>query len=444
MKKLFFVAALVSLIFSGCSKDEYSNEITEGFGAVQIDLTSSGEFTETKTGNVEVGNFYVRILKGETVVKSYNSYSQVPNAVEVAPGTYTIEAGTHEKDPAAFDQPIFYGSKDFTVAAGKVVPVNLTCKLTNMKVTIKYTETFGNEIADNFEIAVTNGTGNLVFTKTIIDNGSSGYFTVAPLVVKLTAQRKNIGDEVLHTIEIPDGKAQDHFILTFDAQETGDIEFGTEDGGSGIVIDWSVNNREHEVIIPGEDETEIPDENPEGGDPEGGEGSGDNEGGNDPVEEYLPTVSGDGIGTPKEISMSADNENVAVDINIAALNGKTIKDILVTISSDPVDFQNLVGMLFPSLGGTFSIVDFSDAQGAERKMVLGPMTESNPDGLGLIADPDTDPIAGKTSYTFQIGHFMGALASTGLSVGTLCNFKLKVIDSEDKETTATCVIKMVE
>ena len=151
-------------------------------------------------------------------------------------------------------------------------------------------------------------------------------------------------------------------------------------------------------------------------------------------------ITGDGIGVAKEISMSANNDNIAVDINIAALNGKTIKDIQVSISSDPADFQNLVSTLFPTLSGTFSIVDFSDAAGAERKAVLGP----GADGLGLIDDPDTDPIFGKTSYTFRIGRFMGALASTGLSEGTLCNFSMKVIDSEDKEATATCVIKMVK
>ena len=131
---------------------------------------------------------------------------------------------------------------------------------------------------------------------------------------------------------------------------------------------------------------------------------------------------------------------MTVDINLATLNGKTIKDVLVNISSEPSDFQDIVALLFPPLTGTFSIVDFSDAAGADRKAVLGP----GGDGLGLIADPDVDSILGKTSYTFKIGHFMGALATTGLSEGTLCKFTLEVIDSEDKTATATCVIKMVK
>ncbi len=456
MKKLFLVAAFAGLILLGCSKEGYDkNGLSAGKGAVSIGLESKGEFTQVKSEGVEVGDFFVEIVKGETVVKRFEKYSEVPNSVEIAPGTYTIAAGSHGNDPAAFNQPVFLGSGEFTVTAGRVVPVNITCTLQNMKVTLKYTEAFGREIADNFEIAVSNGTGNLLFTKSVIDNGSSGYFSPGSLSIKLNGTRKSTGEEILHSIDIPDGKAQDHFVLTFDAQETGDIEFG-ENGNPGITVDYTVNNREVEIIIPGVDETPVPDDGEGGGSGDGGDGGngdggngGDGEGGEggeggQPANEYLPTITGDGIGTPKQISMSANNDNMVVDIHIATLNNKTIKDILVTITSTPSSFQDLVGLLFPTLSGTFSIVDFSDANGAERKNVLGPVTASNPDGLGLIANPDTDPIAGKSSYTFSIGQFMGALASTGLEAGTVCNFTMKVVDSEDKETVATCAIVMVE
>ena len=443
MKKLLLIVAFAGLLLSGCAKEKYDTVEEEILGAVSIGLKSSGEFTQaTKGADASVEDFYVKILKGEAVVKSYDKYSQMPNAIEIAPGTYTIEAGSHGDAPAAFDQPVYFGQSEFSITAGNVVSVDVTCKLQNMKVTIQYTEAFGREVAPNYEIAVTNGTGNLIFTKEIIDAGRSGYFSVGALSIRLNGTRTSSGEEILHFMDIPDGKAQDHFVLTFDAKETGDILFGDENK-SGITIDYTVNNRNIEIIVPGEDETEIPDDNTgDGGDNgEGGEGgNGGQGGGQTPVEQYFPVISGDGVGTAKEISMSANNDNITVDINLATLNGKTIKDVLVTISSEPSDFQDIVALLFPPLTGTFSIVDFSDAAGADRKAVLGP----GGDGLGLIADPDVDPILGKTSYTFKIGHFMGALATTGLSEGTLCKFTLKVVDSEDKETTATCVIKMVK
>lgn len=429
MKKLFLIAAFAGLLMSGCSKEGYNaNGLKEGYGAVSIGLESSGSFTETKAGNEIVDEFYVKILSGETVVKSYNKYKDVPNAVEIAPGTYTIEAGTHNDSPAAFNEPVFFGSGEFTVSAGAVVPVAVTCTLKNMKVTIRYTEAFGNEIADDFEIVVTNGSGNLLFTKTIIDEGNSGYFSVAPLSIRLNGKRKSTGEEILESIEIPNGKAKDHFVLTFDAQETGDIQFG-QNGTGGITIDWSVNDRQQDIVIPGEDETPVPDE---------GDGSGDggNEGdGGNPVEEYLPTITGNGIGTPVVISKTMSEEELgamSVDININTLNSKTIKDILVTITSDPAALQDAAAAI--GLSGTFSIVNFDDATGGARKDLL--------EELGLIKDPSTDPIKGKTNYLFKIGPFMGGLG-TAADPGT-CNFAVKVIDSDNKEASANCVVNITE
>ncbi len=446
MKKLFLIAAFAGLILSGCSKEGYDNGVTEGYGAVAIGLQSKGEFTQVKSENVEVADFFVKIMNGENVVKSFNRYADIPNAVEVVPGTYTIQAGSHGNDPAAFDQPIYFGEGDFTVQAGKVVPVDVTCTLQNMKVTIQYTEAFGKEIADNFEIAVTNGVGNLVFTKTVIDNGSSGYFSAGALSIRLNGTRKTTGEEILHSIDIPDGKAQDHFVLTFDAQETGDIQFGDENN-TGIKIDYTVNNRNVEIIVPGEDETPIPDDGGNTGTGEGGQGGntgdggegGDNgqggQGGGEPVNEYLPSITGDGIGTPVEISKSATDEQLAamsVDINIATLNSKTIKNILVTITSNPTGLQEAAAAL--GLSGTFSIVDFSDADGELRK---GLLVE-----LGLISDPETDPIEGKSEYVFKIGSFMGALAAVA-EPGS-CNFKVEVVDSESKTSSANCIVNIVE
>ncbi len=437
MKKIILIATAAVLTLFGCQKEGYESKLPDGKGAVSIALERSGEFTipVIKSEDVSVDGFYVRILKGEVVVSSFNRYSDVPSSVELTPGVYTIEAGSHRNDPAAFDQPIFYGSGEFTVAAGKILPVNVVCTLQNMKVTVGYTEKFGREMMENFEVAVTNGTGNLVFTKTIIDNGSSGYFSPGSLTIKLNGYRKVTGEEILHTIEIPDGKAQDHFILDFDAVETGEIDLGVS-GNDCIILDWSVNNKNHGVIIPGEGEEILPDE---GGNQGGGNGGGTEGGENPPVgpvEEYLPTITGDGIGTPVEISKTASDEEleaIVVEINISTLNNKTIEDILVTITSDPEELQSAAAAM--GLSGTFSIVDFSDAGGTDRKSLLIE--------LGLINDPAVDPIKGvKSEHLFPISKFMSALAA--VAEPGICNFNVKVIDSEGKEASADCVVKIVQ
>lgn len=407
MRKLVFLAISAALVLSGCVKEGNINGIGE-YGSVSIGLSSEGEFAEVKSGGeVNVADFYLKILQGASVVKSYSKYSDVPNAIELSPGSYKVEAGTSANADAEWDQPIYYGSQEFSVSAGEALSLDLTCTLSNMKVTVTCSEAFNNEISEDFEIAITNGKGTLIFDKTKIDAGTSGYFSVGTLTIDLTATRKSTGEEILEHRVIEGGAAKDHFILNFDAQETGSISFGD----SGITIDYSLNDREEEIIVPGEDETPV--EEPDPGEPE---------------DEYLPTITGDGIEKP--VTLSSENIPEKVDIIIAALNGKTINDILVSISHTNEAFSTVLPEM--GLDGEFSIVNFDD------EIIDDEIRKTTLVGLKLIEDPEISPIKGKASYTFSIGGFMDALSAfTGTA-----SFEIKVIDSEQKEASATCTIKV--
>lgn len=405
MKRFIFLALSAVMILSGCSKEGNFNNIGGEYGTVSIKIASDGRFVTKSGENVDVNAFYVKIKQGETTVKSYDRYSDMPNTIDIAPGSYTIEAGSAAAADAAWDQPVYYGTQQFDVKAGDVLSLSVTCSLSNMKVTVTCTDNFFNEMEDDFEIAITNGKGTLIYNKAKIEAGESGYFSVGTLTIDLTAKRKGTGDKIIDHRSISDGAAKDHFILNFDAVLTGEIGLGA----NGITLDYTLNNREEHIIIPGEDETPV--------DP-------------DPEDEYLPTITGDGIGTPITISQSGSKPE-KVDINIATLNGKTISDILVSIAHTDVTFSGTI--LTMGLDGEFSIVNFDDENGAVRKTTLV-------EELKLIEDPEISPIKGKANYTFGIGGFMEALA---IFPGT-ADFKIKVIDSDNKEASATCTINIVE
>ena len=405
MKRFIFLALSAVMILSGCSKEGNFNNIGGEYGTVSIKLASDGRFVTKSGENVDVNAFYVKIKQGETTVKSYDRYSDMPNTIDIAPGSYTIEAGSAAAADAAWDQPVYYGTQQFDVKAGDVLSLSVTCSLSNMKVTVTCTDNFFNEMEDDFEIAITNGKGTLIYNKAKIEAGESGYFSVGTLTIDLTAKRKGTGDKIIDHRSISDGAAKDHFILNFDAVLTGEIGLGA----NGITLDYTLNNREEHIIVPGEDETPV--------DP-------------DPEDEYLPTITGDGIGTPITISQSGSKPE-KVDINIATLNGKTISDILVSIAHTDVTFSDMI--LTMGLDGEFSIVNFDDENGAVRKTTLV-------EELKLIEDPEISPIKGKANYTFGIGGFMEALA---IFPGT-ADFKIKVIDSDNKEASATCTINIVE
>lgn len=405
MKRFIFLALSAVMILSGCSKEGNFNNIGGEYGTVSVKIASDGRFVTKSGEDVDVNAFYVKIKQGETTVKSYDRYSDMPNTIDIAPGSYTIEAGSTSAADAAWNQPVYYGTQQFDVKAGDVLSLSVTCSLSNMKVTVTCTDNFFNEMEDDFEIAITNGKGTLIYNKAKIEAGESGYFSVGTLTIDLTAKRKGTGDKIIDHRSISDGAAKDHFILNFDAVLTGEIGLGA----NGITLDYTLNNREEHIIVPGEDETPV--------EP-------------DPEDEYLPTITGDGIGTPITISQSGSKPE-KVDINIATLNGKTISDILVSIAHTDVTFSGMI--LTMGLDGEFSIVNFDDENGAVRKTTLV-------EELKLIEDPEISPIKGKANYTFGIGGFMEALA---IFPGT-ADFKIKVIDSDNKEASATCTINIVE
>ncbi|MEG0518645.1 MAG: DUF4493 domain-containing protein [Bacteroidales bacterium] len=433
MRKLLFILTAITLtvvifVFQGCSgKENWDKEgsgADSGKGTVQLKLSSAGDFTTpaTKGKSVDVNNFKIRILKGTEIYKTYAKYSDVPSVIEIDPGTYTMEAGSTETGDGVFSQPIYFGKSDFTIEAGKVASVNVVCALVNMKVTIRCSERFLNEFNDNFQFVVKSSTDGftttkafLTYTKREIMEGISGYFNPASLRIDFEGTRKLDHTEITDTREISGGAAKDHHVLNYDAQETGGVEISK----GGISVDYTVNNKTEEIIIPGEDQTPVdptdPPVNPtdppvDPTDP--------------PVNEYLPTITGDGIGTPLRLS-DTQAASATVQISVAALNGKTIQSLMVEIDSPYLTKEFLAGVNIPT---KFDLANFATDQAGQT--LKGMLAE-----LGLISVDD--PVKGKTAYSFSIGTFMILIESLPNGQDQTHKFIVTVVDSDGKSKTDT-------
>ena len=454
MKKLLLILPLLVIFFASCEKDNIWKPDVENpgdgkeTGKVTLSVKQEGAFTVvTKSEDaVAVADLRIRIWKGDVIVKEYAKYSQAPNVVELEPGDYTLEAGTTGDKEAAWSQPIYNGKKDFTIESGKVTSANVVCKLTNMKVTIKCTDNFINELNDDFVIVVSNGNqdGFLEYTKSIIEADKSGYFKVGSgkLTVHVKATRKLDGKEVNHYLELNSCNAQDHHVLTFDVQEVGEVDFGSV----SIDVDYSVNNRDEEVVIPGEDETPVEDED-NNGSGEGGENPGENpgEGGENPGGNPGEGEGGGSQDTaiPEIVSVEGTYNYVfegmeqcssaQVNLIIRALNDKTIEHINVAIESAVISAQDLTDI---GLGTNFSITDFGASQEEqERKQGLI--------DLGLIPD-DTNgetPIKGKKEHTFAIGSFINMLYMISGGQVATSYFTVEVTDNAGAKNSVVVSIQ---
>lgn len=268
MKRTIVTSIILAaaVVFTGCNH----NELKPGSGAqgeLSLQIVPKGDFTplpETKATDdvqVDVSTFSLSVNSGDKTVLSWDKFSDVPSVIGLDPGTYTIVAKSPGNKAVEWLQPKYQGSQEVTVVPGEVENIVLTCILTNMKVTILTTEKFRNEMED-YTVTVNsdNGDGFLNFTKAIIEEGRSGYFDPSPLTIDLNATRKQkdgvaMADiNVIHSYHIESGAAQDHHVITLDASET-----GYADLGSGITVDYTVNERNEDILIDGLEENPVQD-----------------------------------------------------------------------------------------------------------------------------------------------------------------------------------------
>lgn len=258
MKTRFLALSVLLLVLCGCKK-----KIEPTTGDFTLNLTSEGAFTPILKSNpdeVDINTFKV-VIKGEqsgSVVNSWGSFGSMPQVVAMEPGRYTIEATSPGDKVVAFNQPLYKGSQNFVVEAGKVVTLDLTCTLQNMKVSVRCTNKFITELNDDFSIKVSSKDGFLIFNKDVIDRGAdqAGYYNVSPLTIDLKATRKLDNSQVSHHFTVSEVAAKDHHIFTFDVHETGQIQLG----GSGISVDYTVNNKEVDIQVGDLDENPVEDD----------------------------------------------------------------------------------------------------------------------------------------------------------------------------------------
>ncbi len=433
MRKSVLFLALVSLLFASCrTRVEYETN-----AGLSLQLSTEGEFTQpihTKAVDdvkVDINEFNLSITKSSNneVVLS-DVYGHLPSVISIEPGVYNLKAVSPSTKPVAWLQPIYEGStKNISVSAGKSTNVSIVCKLVNMKVTVMVTDRFVSEMEPDFEITVENADGFLIWNKNAIDLGNSGYYSVKPLTLDIKAKRKTTGNNISHHLDIPNVAAQDHHILTIDASETGDIEFGD----SGIKVDYTVNNKEQNIVVDSLVETPLepldpvipgPTE-PEPGeptDPTPGEPTEPNQ----PVEpepEYI-FIECPGVDEPAVFTATDLKEDVEFTFKANAEKG--IGSLIMNVES-----QNLKDMLagLPN-GSSLAPVDLASMEDPQ----LGFWG-----GLFGITEPEKQ-IKGQTEYSLQVGKFIPMMATVG-GDGTY-KMSVNVCDNEghSKKVDITIII----
>ena len=449
MKKILISILAVSAVLAGCNNVLIEDTDT-GMGQLALDLSASDEFAIVSKAsglrNEDVNEFTIKMVRqSDGLVKEFDRFGDMPAVFSLPSGNWTLTASSPETYPAAFDQPIYGTTHNFDIKVGEVSTEKLTCTLQNIKVSFDLDEAFKSELKD-YTITVSNGdaVANKLFWTNVVsevedqyttkDMTASGYFTVAPLIIRVDATRKVDNSDAYHEIVLNDLKAKDHVIVKLGAKVTGQAQFDIE-------IDPSVNGKDVETSVPGfnEDAVDGPWDGPVGGgdtgsgdNGSGDNGSGDNGSGDNGSGEGGSDDDGSGEDTENPIKLKWDGydtlpsvteiaDEMSVDLKLTCPAG--IKDFKIKIESETPAFLTLVTLMTSTPRTTDSsepvVVDLINDETA-----VGTFS-----GVGLATGDD---LKNATEVGFALSGLVPMIPSAGQAdPDTYHTFTLIVKDNND-------------
>ena len=383
----------------------------------QLSLTAVQEGAYATKANDVLADFVVDIVRpSDGWTKHYDRYIDIPQTISLGSGEYTLTVASPEYRDAGWDLPYYKGSADFTIRVDELTPVNVTATLQNMKVSFVLTESFKNELT-SYSIVVTNAASwdaadaaekSLTWSSATGDvEQKAGYFSVAPLRVKVDGYRAIDNSESHSELIISDASAKDHHIITLDARVTGLVN------GVSITIDPSVNDRESNVEVPGWEEVPV----------EGG-GNGDDD---DPTDEPgdNPTVDPQPSTAPTmtweknpEFAPTPIAQTMDVEIEIDAPEG--IKDFVVDVDS------NVLGETIAGLAG--ASYTYSPDTPFTMDLINDEAMIAALNGMIPVGDQLKDQV----KVNFSLSQLVPLIAVYSPESGSQHTFTLKVTDKKNQ------------
>lgn len=219
------MVCLLAVCLFSCQQDDVDS--LNGMGYLRLDVSESQEVNTRAAYNPE--QLHVEVLdENKKVVEKTDDYTEWKGKIlELPAGKYTIKAQSNAYDgERGFDKAYYYGSQTATVESGKEVSAKVTCKLANVKVTVRYDEAFlkafeGREIAVEVGAMDANsGIAPLSFTTT---EKRSAYFPETDLYAKISINNPE-DPQHPYTLEqnLEGVKVRDHYILNYKLADKGE------------------------------------------------------------------------------------------------------------------------------------------------------------------------------------------------------------------------------
>ncbi len=368
MKKIcyLFLTTLFTL-FCSCDSEEWnSEELLKNEGQLSLKSLTVDIDTAVKevkrSGNdsstIDLSDYIINIVDRQTqaVVNTWK-YREMPEIVTLNVGEYTLDVKSHNLEPAQWDTPYYWGSKNFSIRKNEITDLGvIACSLSNVMVSVKYSDALYQALGEDVKVTVSIGeTGTLDYTR---DETRIGYFELPAMSSTIVAEFSGSVNGKYTTLrrvfaEIAVGQ---HHVITF-SLNSGSVN-------PSIIIDADISYEDILIDIPGTE------------DPEQGER---------PEENNAPTITSE--------TLDLENANIITESIIAKVDINAplgVKNFVVDIISEQLTKDVLQGV---ALDSTFDLA------------YPGDLTESLT-GLGF---PTGDAVINQTYLAFDITDFMQLL-----------------------------------
>ncbi|MDE6311572.1 MAG: DUF4493 domain-containing protein [Muribaculaceae bacterium] len=409
-KILICLTACASLLgFSACDDNWQPKGLDEGTLNMQglgIDVSEIEKIIKvdasasSRAESVDVNSFIIRIQDASGAPVEEWSYASTPEIVTLKPGSYKLEVLSHEVQPAEWEKPYFYASKDFTIVANAIERIGtLTAKLSNSAVSIRFDDEFKKYAANDVKVeVVANDEGRLEYG---LNETRKGYFKIlegsSSMVIHLTGTVNGYDEDA--TLPIKDLEAGQHRIINIKlSTNQGQVPDETGTVTPGVGIDMTVTDEDVDGTITMEEDIIVvkPEDRPDYQDPNEPEDPNIPEDPTKPVATFTPSadLSLDGINNYNEFG---DGSELAPGTKQAEVHigcpGK-FASIKVDIESPYLTDEFLTGV---GLAATFDL-----ATPGEFTTALV--------GFGF---PVGDDVVGHTDVDFNITALVPLLALSG-------------------------------
>lgn len=412
MKRSIITILAAAAVLAGCKQTKV--EENKGYFVLQS-VTADANLNEvnvsTKAMPSELADINTFVVKIESNLEgggtqTYNYKDILDQAIELPTGSYRVTAGSPAGKAAAWDQPLFEGTQNFTVVAGATSPVNVKCSLSNTMVSIKCSDTFKTELQEfNIKVSATDN-DFLTWSKTGKENSDAlaaelskdGYFSASELYVQIDGKREIDGSTAALTYVVKNVHPKDHIILNLDARVTGQVQQIT------LAVDGTVNDRTENIVVGGFEEIPIPDPIDPTPDPNPDP---------NPSLPAKPSLVWEANPTFELMELKSDGMSVEITVNVP---GK-VKDFLIDVKSDCAEFEGVIKSM-TGYGLTMDLVNNSAL--------------SSLNDLGI---PTGASVKGKETVPFKLSSLLPMILLYNPEVNSYHTFTLKVTDEAGQTLT---------